>query len=276
MSKHFLLEKKPGNQTEAERQLRDALENQRFILVYQPQYQVRTGRLEGVEALLRWISPDQRVLLPPDFIPTAEATGLILPIGEWVLRTACRQIQTWTCRDGTTCKVSVNLSPKQFPRADQLVRSVLRETGLSPERLELEVTEQAVIQDLTLAVRLLYKLEALGVRVALDDFGTGHSSLQYLDRLPAHTLKIDRAFVTRMTSSKKTRVITRHMIRMAHELSMRVVAEGVETEEQLLLLKGEHCDAVQGFLYGCPMAAQDASVLFRLQKGAADTTKQTL
>lgn len=248
-------------QSKAESQVREAFEKHQLAVVYQPQYGLRTGRVVGMEALLRWISPTKAALLPSTFIPAAESSGMIRPIGEWVLHTACMRVREWNRSNGTTCKLSVNLSPKQFAGAEQMVSNVLHDTGFDPALLELEVTEQAVAHNLQAVEALLLRITKTGVHIGLDDFGTGYSSLQYLDCLPAHTLKIDRTFVSRVTVSPKTQAILRHCIGMAHELSMRVVGEGVETGQQRDWLKRHGCDIAQGFLYARPLAEPDARAL---------------
>ncbi|ADU28006.1 diguanylate phosphodiesterase [Ethanoligenens harbinense YUAN-3] len=240
--------------------LRDALQNDRFTLAYQPQVDLQTGQLDGAEVLLRWLPPTGAPVLPPAFIPTAEATGLIHPIGEWVLRTACGQTHRWNANN-RPFRLAVNLSPRQFSRAEEIVLAALRETGLDPGRLELEITEQSVAEDLPAAAGVLRRLNALGVRLALDDFGTGYSSLQYLARLPVHTLKIDRSFVAGMIRTAKARIIVENIIRLAHGLSMRVVAEGVETPGQRDLLRRQGCDLAQGFLYSRPLAGKKLRML---------------
>ncbi|MFT8887976.1 MAG: EAL domain-containing protein [Ethanoligenens sp.] len=253
-------------------QLRSALANQRFTVAYQPQYDLRTGRIVGMEALLRWLSPADVPILPSSFIQVAEETGLILPIGEWILHTACCQVKVWSGAGVLPCRLAINLSPKQFAHADRLVLSALRKSGFDPSLLELEVTEQAVIQDLVQAAKVLTRLHAFGIRVALDDFGTGYSSLQYLDRLPVQTLKIDRCFVSQITAKQKARIITKHIICMAHDLSMCVVAEGVETPAQRDLLKRQGCDLAQGFLYAHPLPEKDMrALLFPAKKSAGAT-----
>lgn len=243
---------------DTEAMLRDALQNDRFTLAYQPQYDLQTGRMNGAEALLRWLPPTGGPMLPPAFVPTAEATGLIHPIGEWVLRTACGQASRW----GGSFRLAVNLSPRQLPRAEEIVLAALRETGLDPGRLELEITEQSLAEDLPAAAGVLRRLNMLGVRIALDDFGTGYSSLQYLARLPVHTLKIDRSFVAQMARAGKARAIVESVIRLAHRLSLCVVAEGVETRAQRDLLRRQGCDLAQGFLYARPLAEKDLHARF--------------
>lgn len=248
-----------GLQGDVEEQLQTALEQRQFTLAYQPQYDLHTGRVRGMEALLRWAPPGKEPTLPPTFISTAEESGLIMPIGEWVLRTACAQVRAWG--NGIPCVLAVNLSPKQFACAGEMIRRVLRETGFDPHSLELEITEQTIVEDFERASSTLRAVEALGVRTALDDFGTGYSSLQYLCRLPVQTLKLDRSFAAGLDTEGKESIVTASVIRMAHELSMRVVAEGVENELQGKILEEQGCDMIQGFLYARPMAEREAHAL---------------
>ena len=240
---------------EVERDLRAALAEDRFQLYYQPQINPFSGRIGGVEALLRWVAPDERCILPPEFIPVAEKTGLIQPIGEWALDTACRQVGAWGIRPGQNFSMAVNLSPRQFAHADlaNSVARILRETDLDPHMLELEITEQAVINDMAHAADTLGRLRDMGVQVALDDFGTGYSSLNYLRQLPIQKLKIDRSFVTDIVGKGKERVIAGSIIRMAHDLMLTVVAEGVEDTEQCRILQEQGCDLIQGYLFSRPV-----------------------
>jgi diguanylate cyclase (GGDEF)-like protein len=240
-----------------EEELRHALARGEFTLAYQPQVAIASGRVAGYEALLRWRSPVLGDMPPSRFIPVAEETGLVLPLGAWTLRQACREAASWTAAR----TVAVNLSPVQLQDAGlpTLVREVLAETGLEPERLELEITETALIRDRDRALTGLERLKALGVRLALDDFGTGYSSLSYLQTFPFDTLKIDRCFVARVGEDASSATIVESVIRLGQGLGLRVVAEGVEHEEQLAILRGHGCDAVQGYLLGAPGAlAADA------------------
>lgn len=256
---------------EVEKDLRAALEEGRFTLFYQPQVEPQKGRISGMEALLRWVSPENERVLPPEFIPVAEKTGLILPIGEWVLYAACLQMRHWLEQPDAPRTVAVNLSPSQFAQADlsDTVERILRQTGLDPCALELEITEQAVMNDLRHAADTLERLRGMGVQVALDDFGTGYSSLNYLRQLPIQKLKIDRSFVTGIVGQQKERVIAGSIIRMAHDLSLTVVAEGVENKEQLEILCGQGCDLIQGFLYSRPVPEEQMQCMLASQAGEA-------
>ena len=234
--------------------LRKALEHNELALHYMPQANM-DGKITGFEALARWHHP-RHGLVPPDvFIPLAEESGLIGALGEWVLRTACREAASWP----KALHIAVNLSPVQFQHGDlpTLVHQVLLETGLSPARLELEITEGVLIGDFTRAVAMLRRLKHMGVRVAMDDFGTGYSSLSYLQSFPFDKIKIDRAFVANLSHSQQSATIIRAVIALSRGLGMPVVAEGVETEAQRAFLAAEGCDAIQGFLVGRPMPIED-------------------
>lgn len=250
-----------------ERELRRAIQREDFELYYQPKVDLRSGQIVGMEALLRWRHEAGRMVMPVEFIPLAEETGLILPLGEWVLRQACRQAVVWRQAGHLDLRMAVNLSAKQFDQADiaTLIESVLDETGLPPEALELEVTESMVMKDADRAVVTLRRLRALGVHIAVDDFGTGYSSLAYLKRLPLQTLKIDRSFVQDLGHDSDDEAIVSAIISMAGTMGMRVVAEGVETVEQLEFLRRDGCDEAQGFLFSRPVPADQFELL--LQKG---------
>jgi predicted signal transduction protein with EAL and GGDEF domain len=229
--------------------LRRALASDGFELHYQPQVAVRSGEPLGHEALLRWRHPERGLIPPGEFVPVAEETGLIVPLGAWVIRQACRDLARWP-----TPWVSVNLSPVQF-RQDGLVEAVrgaLAENGVRPSRLELEVTEGVLIGDTEEAVAILARLRGLGVRLAMDDFGTGYSSLSYLRRFRFDKLKIDKSFVHELGSGGSGRAIVRAVIELGRGLGMETCAEGVETEEQRGLLAADGCEVAQGFLFGRP------------------------
>ncbi|MEO0869088.1 MAG: EAL domain-containing protein, partial [Cyanobacteria bacterium J06642_11] len=238
--------------------LRYALERNEFEVYYQPQLNLRTGQIEGAEALIRWNHPQAGSISPGRFIPLAEETGLIISIGQWVLETACRQARQWQDMNLDLRHMSVNLSSVQFNQGSlsQQVAETLQETGLSPQMLELEITETALMQDANAAVRTLNELKELGMRLAVDDFGTGYSSLGYLQKLPIDTLKIDNCFVRGVTHDHKNQVILQSAIQMGHDLGLCIIAEGVETLDEQSLLEAYHCDFVQGYLIGKPMSAQ--------------------
>jgi diguanylate cyclase (GGDEF)-like protein/PAS domain S-box-containing protein len=247
-----------------ETDLRRALERGEFQVYYQPIVALRSGALVGFEALVRWLHPHRGLVLPCEFIPAAEETGAILPIGAWVLAQSCRQMQAWPEPDGLA--VSVNLSGRQFAQRDlvEQVTRALESTGLPGSRLKLEITESTIVQNLEAAGRVLQRLKGLGVQVAIDDFGTGFSSLSYLDRLPIDAVKIDRSFVRSITADRSA--IVRATIALAHNLNLHVVAEGIDTEEQAVQLSGFGCEYGQGYLYGAPMPATDAETLMTVAR----------
>jgi diguanylate cyclase (GGDEF)-like protein/PAS domain S-box-containing protein len=237
-----------------ERELRLALSRDELALYYQPKVSLHNDEVAGVEALVRWQHPERGLVPPGEFIGVAEETGLILQLGEWVLRTACRQAAAWP-----DLEVSVNISPAQFRQPDlvQIVRGALQDSGLEPHRLELEVTESVLIQQPDAAAKLLDDLKGLGVRVAMDDFGTGYSSLSYLQRFHFDKIKIDRSFIWAIGKEPTAKAIVRAVINLADSLGMVTCAEGVETDEQLGALRHEGCSEVQGYLFGKPMPAAE-------------------
>lgn len=242
-----------------ETHLCSALQNREFSLHYQPQFDLVTAKPVRLEALLRWDHPELGSVSPSSFVPIAEESGAIVPIGAWVLRQVCRQAKAWQTGPHAGLKVGVNVSAVQFTRADflELVATALAESGLSPELLEIELTETFVMRDFEDSARKIAKLRELGVSVSIDDFGTGYSSLNYLQQLSIDALKIDRSFIKHLEMLPKSRSLIEGMVSLAHSLGMRVVAEGVETVEQLELLKTLCCDEVQGFLLGRPMRIED-------------------
>jgi diguanylate cyclase (GGDEF)-like protein/PAS domain S-box-containing protein len=236
--------------------LRRALERNELFLHYQPQLSLLTGKIIGVEALVRWADPKRGELLPGDFIELAEETGLIVPINEWILRTACSQAKAWQQAGLPMPRISVNMPSKHLQRRDVVkhIEAVLLETGLDPRRLSLEVTEAMVMDNVEHVVTALRELKAIGIEIALDDFGTGYSSLSHLSTLPIDVIKIDRSFVNDVTASPQSVSMTRAIINMAHSLQMKVLAEGVENEGQLALLIAHRCDLFQGFYFSRPVA----------------------
>ena len=236
-----------------ENSLRYAIERGEFSLHYQPVIHVATEKMVGAEALLRWNRPGRESIEPSDFIPIAEETRLILPIGDWVLREACQQAKRWQTKY-PDFRISVNLSPRQFQHTDllKMITAALEESGLAPRDLQLEITESAAMQNSERTITVLNRLNEMGVQLALDDFGTGHSSLSYLRRFPIHSVKIDQEFIHAIDWSAADRAIVSAIIAMARGLSLRVVAEGVETQAELAFLKSAGCEEVQGFLMGRP------------------------
>jgi diguanylate cyclase (GGDEF)-like protein len=230
-------------------ELRLAMERDELTLVYQPQARMG-GEIIGFEALVRWQHPKRGMIGPSVFIPLAEDNGLIIQLGERILREACREAATWN----QSLQIAVNLSPVQFKHGDlpALVHTVLLETGLPPHRLELEITEGVLIDDFTRAMSMLRRLKALGVKIAMDDFGTGYSSLSYLQSFPFDKIKIDQSFISQIDKNPQSSAIIRAVIGLARGLSLPVMAEGVETADQLAFLKQESCDQIQGFLIGRP------------------------
>lgn len=248
--------------------LRQALEKQQFVLYYQPEVELATRRIVGLEALIRWQHPERGMIPPMDFIPVAEETGLILPIGDWGLSEACRQIQTWCHEDPErpAPRVCVNLSARQFAReglADH-VEALLRQSGVSSRQLGLEMTESSIIPDAATAMEVLSSLRRLGVSLLMDDFGTGYSSLHHLHTLPFDVLKIDRSFVMRMTEGDQPLQIVRTIVELARVLGMDVVAEGIETREQYGLLRELGCRFGQGYLFSRPEPAETVSKMLRM------------
>jgi len=246
-----------------EEHLRRALERQEFTLQYQPKISVRTGIVTGAEALIRWTHPTRGVVPPARFIPVAEACGLIMPIGAWVLREACTQAQAWRDAGLPMVTMAVNVSAMQFRNQNFLhdLYAILRETGLDPKYLELELTESALMQRPELTASILSTLRNKGVRVAVDDFGTGYSSLSYLHMFPLDALKIDQSFVQQITSIPDETTIVRAIISMGQSLNLRVIAEGVETQDQLDFLTAHQCDEAQGYYFSKPVSSEEFATL---------------
>jgi diguanylate cyclase len=244
--------------------LRKALERDEFKIVYQPQIDVETGGIIGVEALLRWHHPEWGTISPAEFIPIAEETGLILQIGEWVLHGACRQNKAWQNAGYAPLRMAVNISSRQFQQSDlvERVSRILRETELEPQYLELELTE-SIIQDSKYAVAKMQQLKEMGIHLSIDDFGTGYSSLSYLKTFPIHTLKIDQSFTRNIYADPKDASLVETIIAMAHNLNLKVIAEGVETEEQLQFLQQKQCNEAQGYYFSRPISAEELVVILQ-------------
>lgn len=251
-----------------ESSLRKALERDEFLLYYQPQVNVCSREITGIEALIRWRHPDAGLVSPVEFIPLAEDTGLIIPIGEWVLRTACRQNKHWQKTGFPPIRMSVNLSIRQFMQQNlvETIAQALIDSKLDPQYLELEITESAIMQNPEETIIALKKIKSMGIKLSVDDFGTGYSSLSYLKRFPLSTLKIDRSFVKDLSTDSDSANITTAIIAMAHSLNLKVIAEGVETEEHLAFLRQQRCDEGQGYLFSRPLPDKEITQLLAQKK----------
>jgi diguanylate cyclase (GGDEF)-like protein len=245
-----------------------ALERNEFELYYQPQVQLSTGRIVGAEALIRWHHADRGMVSPGEFIPLAEQTGQILPMGEWIITTACAQAAHWQQSGMAQLRVSVNLSGRQLDQPDiaEYLSRALKESGLQPWLLEIELTESVVMRDIQKAIATLKLWSTLGVRVAMDDFGTGYSSLGYLKDLPFNTLKIDQCFIRNVSDIPENAAIVAAVIQMAHDLNLTVIAEGVESLDELRFLKEQGCDEIQGYLISRPLPAAQFERVYREQR----------
>jgi EAL domain-containing protein (putative c-di-GMP-specific phosphodiesterase class I) len=246
-----------------ESRLRKALEHGEFAVHYQPKVSLADGAVVGVEALLRWFHPDLGLVPPAEFIPLAEETGLIVPIGAWVLRTACAQVYQWHGMGHAPLELAVNISARQFQEKDLVatIAAAVEESGLPAALLELELTESVIMRDASDAVRRLKELTSLGIRLAVDDFGTGHSSLGYLRAFPIASLKIDRSFIRDIDRDPNSAALAQAIIALASGLKLKVVAEGVETREQLELLRGFGCQELQGYLFSRPLPPEELLAL---------------
>lgn len=248
-----------------EHNLRKALKKDEFLVYYQPQIDLRTQKIIGAEALVRWQHPELGMISPAQFIPIAEETGLILPLGEWVLRTACQQAKMWYDQLGTRFVISVNLSSRQFQQQDLVstVNRSLKDTNLPAELLELEITETLGMKNPELTLKTLHELKSMGIHIAIDDFGTGYSSLSYLKKFPIDTLKIDRSFVSDIQIDSNDAAIVVAVIALAHSLRLKVIAEGVETAEQANYLLEHGCERIQGYIFSPPVPAHDFENIIR-------------
>ncbi|HEV2110645.1 MAG TPA: EAL domain-containing protein, partial [Gammaproteobacteria bacterium] len=249
-----------------------ALQRTEMVLHYQPQFDVKSGGIIGLEALVRWQDPELGMIWPNVFIPLAEETGLIVPLGQWVLEEACRRAKLWHASAGAhPFHIAVNLSVRQFGMKNlvEVVRAALHDSGLPPAALQLEITESLIMQDVEANIGVLEQLKGLGVRIALDDFGTGHSSLLYLKRLPVDVLKIDREFVDVIHKSQYDTAIAHSIIALGGSLKLEVIAEGVETVAQMQTLQAQGCHIMQGYLFSPPLAEEECD---RLLRGVPDLT----
>jgi diguanylate cyclase (GGDEF)-like protein len=260
-----------------ESSLRHALERNEFLLHYQPKIDLNTGDFTGMEALIRWQHPDLGMVSPALFIPLAEETGLIVPIGRWVLKTACAQNKAWQAQGLPRLRISVNLSARQFNDKNlvQDVANVIKETGLAPELLELEITESMVMYNPDQAVKLLSELKAMGLFVAIDDFGIGYSSLSQLKRFPIDTIKVDRSFIKDLMDNREDAAITEAIIAMGKSLKLNVIAEGVETGDQAGFLRDHQCDEMQGYYFSKPLPEKEFADLLRGHKSLAPKARSS-
>jgi EAL domain-containing protein (putative c-di-GMP-specific phosphodiesterase class I) len=247
-----------------ENNLYKALERQEFQLYYQPQIDLKSGEIVGMEALIRWHSQESGFISPSQFIPIAEEMGLISPIGEWVLWTACAQNRTWQSLGFPPVRMAVNLSARQFQQKNLVstIAQVLESTKLEPRYLELEITESIAMQDISLTISVLRTLRSMGIQIAMDDFGTGYSSLSSLKSFPLDKLKIDQSFVRELVTDSFDAAIITALVALGHGLKLEVIAEGVETQEQLAFLRAAKCDGVQGYFLSRPLPAEVATNLF--------------
>jgi EAL domain-containing protein (putative c-di-GMP-specific phosphodiesterase class I) len=243
-----------------ENDIRRALQNQQFRIVYQPQVNIETNEIFAMEALIRWDHPKRGLISPCEFISLAEETGLIQPIGEWVLRNTCKDLRRWRAAGLTTVRIAVNLSASQL-EDDNIVETIiaiLDENEIPPSKLEIEITENILMKDIENGINKLNRLSRHGIKIAIDDFGTGYSSLNYLKKLPIDTIKIDRSFIHDMESNEEDSSIIRAIIAMAKGLNLNIISEGVETREQLERLREWRCKNMQGFLFSRPINEEDA------------------
>lgn len=248
-----------------ELELHQALEKEEFQLYYQPKVNPQSGKIKGAEALVRWYHPTRGAISPGAFVPMAEKTGFILPLGEWILKTACVQAKIWQDAGFSPLRIAVNLSGHQFnqPNLSCLVINTLQETGLDPSYLELEITESALMENPEAAIATLREFKEIGIQISIDDFGTGYSSLSYLRQFPFDALKLDRSFVCQATKDDKNAAITMAILQMARSLNLKVIAEGVETSQELAFLHNHQCDEIQGYWFSPPLSAPTFEGLLR-------------
>jgi EAL domain-containing protein (putative c-di-GMP-specific phosphodiesterase class I)/CheY-like chemotaxis protein len=269
------MNERAGQRMQLETSLRGALEREEFLLHYQPKVELVRGTISGFEALLRWQHPERGLVSPADFVPLLEDTGLIVPVGEWVLQAVCGQIKAWQAQGLEPPPIAINVSARQFQQRNlNVFIARIREAGIDPSLIGLELTESLLMKDAQETVRILAGLKASGVRLSVDDFGTGYSSLAYLKRFPLDELKVDRVFVSDVTTDPDSAELTLAIISLAHGLKLKVVAEGVETEGQLRFLYGHGCDEMQGYYFSRPVNVPDCTQALiegrRLQIPATD------
>jgi EAL domain-containing protein (putative c-di-GMP-specific phosphodiesterase class I) len=262
-----------------ENMLRHALERGELVVHYQPLLNIKSGKITGAEALVRWNHPYLGMLSPAQFIPLAEEIGLISEIDQWVLRTACQRVKAWEAAGHALPFITANLSARQFrqPGLAGMIAEILKKSGLRPGNLGIEITETLAMQDTELTTRNLNLLNAMGVKLLIDDFGTGYSSLSYLKKLPIHKLKIDKSFIADLEWNRDDQAITNAIVDMAHILKLKVVAEGVETKGQKSLLESQDCDEMQGFLFSKPVPAEELEELLAVAgNGGLETSEAGL
>lgn len=242
-----------------ESSLRKALEREEFVLHYQPQFELATNKIIGAEALIRWQHPENGLIPPLDFIPLLEETGLIVPVGDWVIQKACSQIIEWNNQGIKAPRISINISAKQFNQRNltKNIMKIISQTGVNPELLELEVTESTIMRNFDHVVKVLTELHDNNIMLSVDDFGTGYSSLSYLKHFPIDVLKIDRSFVKEIPGNTDDTAIVNTIISMGHNMNLKVIAEGVETQEQRNCLTTLGCEFAQGFYFSRPLSADD-------------------
>lgn len=251
--------------SQLEKEIRKAIKNREFLLYYQPQMDIESNKIVSFEALIRWNSPKLGWVMPGDFIGLAEETSLIVPIGEWVFREVCRQSVIWKNSGYKYDFISINVSTVQLRKNNfvDMVKSIFNETGADPKSIEIEITESVVMESLEENLKIINELRKMGIRVALDDFGSGYSSLNYLKSIPINTLKIDKTFIDGICKNSYENIITEQIIDLAHKMELDVIAEGVEVEEQFKSLKVKNCNKIQGYYFGKPMTAEDASIILK-------------
>ena len=265
---HPSLEKKTSvNLLDLERDLRHALERNEFVVYYQPQINAQTRKIVCAEALVRWDHPEKGRISPYIFIPIAEATGLIQGIGEWVLEKSCEQLKSWHKLGLDSIRIAVNLSARQFNQANlgQWLADLFQRHQIDPNKIELELTESTLVDDIPRSIEQLHQLKSVGIKVAMDDFGTGYSSLSYLQQFPFDILKIDQCFIQKINQNPKNAAIAQAIITMAHQLNLRVVAEGVETTEELTFVHENNCDEIQGYLFSKPITSEEFTQLLQME-----------
>jgi diguanylate cyclase len=256
------IKKKFVKRRKLDEDLKYAIKDNQFDIYYQPIINVEKNTVSSVEALLRWNHPEKGLITPGEFIPLVEENGLIIPIGEWIFRNACLQVKQWHREGLSGLALKVNLSVRQFEQENfvEMIASILHDTGINPELFELEITESMLMGNTDHTLKIFNKLKALNVKIALDDFGKGFSSLSYLTQFPFDVLKIDRSFIQKMLIDDKSAAIVKTVIHLGHQLNLKVVAEGVETEDQLKFLINNQCEEVQGFLFNKPLSVQEFEV----------------